>query len=307
MNKARVWIAFWLLALVWGSSFLFIKIALDDLTAFTLVSMRVGIGATGLLIIIVATGRKIPTDRQTLINLVIVGLLNTAIPFVLITWGENFIDSGVAGMLNGTVPLFSLVIAHFAVADDRFNMLKLIGLLMGFVGLVLIFSKDGLDNLLAFTPAAFKGQLAVLGAAICYAFAAVFIRHNMRHVEPVTMAGVAQVVAFFAVLIGAFALEQPLQSQLSSRTLFAVTWLGLLGVTVAYILYFYILSQWEATRSTLITYALPPTALILGAVVLDETITWHLFVGGALILGGIAVVNRQAQAAPAVASGESAA
>ena len=306
MSKLKVWGAFWLLSLVWGSSFLFIKIAVEDLTPLTLVTMRVGIGAAGLLLAILLTRRKIPRDRSIILKLIFTGLTGTAIPFVLITWGEQFIDSGLAGILNGTVPLFTLAIAHFALADERITWLRLGGLALGFVGMVVIFSNDLLaatsQPTIFETPGSIQGQLAIVLAALFYGVAAVFIRHNLRNVEPLIVAGGSQVVTLIVVAIGAFLFEAPLSSQLSGRSWFAIVWLGLLGVTLAFNLYFYVIREWSATRASLVTYVMPIVAVLLGAIVLDEVLKWQAFAGGALILGGIALVNRktrQASVAPA--------
>jgi drug/metabolite transporter (DMT)-like permease len=299
-GKARTWGAFWLLSLIWGASFLFIKIGLEDLQPFTLVAIRVGIGATALWAIIALTRRRLPHDLRTLLGLAFMGTFNTAIPFTLITWGEKFIDSGVAGILNATVPLFSLVIAHLALADERITRPRLAGLVLGFAGVVLIFSDDLLAGLaqahdrgLVAAFGSVQGQIAVVAAAVCYAATAVFVRRSLRHVEPVALAGGAQAVAFALAATGAFLLEAPLSSQISGRTLFAMSWLGLLGTCLAYILYFFIIGEWGATRATLVTYVLPVFAFILGAIVLDEKLTWRLLGGALLIFGGIALVNRR--------------
>jgi len=308
MQKARVWGAFLLLGTIWGSSFLFIKIGLEDLQPFTLVMLRVGIGTIGLWTIIALMRQPVSMDRHTLAILVFVAMFNTAVPFVLITWGEKFIASGVAGVLNATTPLFALVVAHFALSDERITRLRLLGLAIGFAGVVLIFSDElsaGVAQVRAGAGlgTAFgnvQGQLAVVLAAACYAITVVVTRRSLRHVEPLVLSGGAQAFAVVPVAISAFLFEDPLATQISGRTWFAVGWLGLLGTCLAYILYFFIIREMGATRASLVTYMLPVNAFLLGAIVLDEEITWRLIVGGVLIIGGIAIVNRQAaQADPA--------
>ena len=271
------------------------------LSAFTLVTIRVGLGALGLWTIIGLTGQALPRDRATLLGLLIVGTFNTAVPFVLITWGEQFIDSGVAGILNGTVPLFTLVVAHYALADERISWARFGGLMIGFVGLLLIFSDDlravfvqsngggglgaALGNL--------QGQLAVVLASISYSVAAVFIRRRLGHVRPLMIAGGGLLTAFVLVGSSALIIEQPFASQPGGQAWFAVGWLGLMGASLAYILYYYIIREWGATRASLVTYVMPIMAVILGAIVLSELLTWQVFAGGALILGGIVLVNRK--------------
>src|SRR5689334_17923247 len=132
------WIMFGLLGLIWGSSFLLIKIGLTGLDAFSLVAGRLTFAAISFTIFAFFTHRRLPKDRDTLIKLAIVGLTNTAIPFVLITWGENSIDSGLAGVLDATAPLFSLLIAHLALHDEKITLAKLLGLIAGFAGVVIL-------------------------------------------------------------------------------------------------------------------------------------------------------------------------
>src|SRR5258706_2873441 len=142
MMKYREWGLFFLISAIWGSSFLFIKLGLEELTPFTLVMLRLTFGAGGLWIIIAALRLPLPKDWGTIARLCLLGLTNTALPFALITWGETHIDSGVASVLNGTVPLFSLIIAHFFLADEKMTWLRLGGLITGFLGVTLIFSNS---------------------------------------------------------------------------------------------------------------------------------------------------------------------
>lgn len=305
MQDTKVWGAFLLLGSVWGSSFMFIKIGLESLDPFTLVALRVSIGALGLWTIIALTQGKLPRDRRTIVNLIIVGAVNTAIPFVLITWGEKFIASSVAGILNATTPLYTIIIAHFALSDERITWLRFAGLVVGFAGVVLIFSQDLLGGLAevragASVGVAFgnvQGQLAVVVAAICYALATTYTRRHLRHVQPLVVAGGTQVVASTMVAVSAVIFESPFANPISGRSWFAVGWLGLLGSCLAYILFYFIIREWGATRASLVTYILPVVAFVLGALVLDEVITWQVFVGGLLIIAGIAIVNRRARVA----------
>ena len=295
----RVTAAFIGTSLIWGTSFLFIKIVGEDLTPFTLVTLRTALGMTGLWIVVLLSRVKIPRDPALIAKLAFVGMLNTAIPFVLITWGERSIDSGVASVLNSTTPLFTLVIAHFALADERITSAKLIGLLLGFIGVFLIFSR-GIFG--ATSQNSLWGQLLVVIASAFYAVAAVYVRRYLRDVEPLLLAVFPVTAAFFAVGIGALILESPLSLQMSTTSLLSLIALGLLGTCAAYILYFYVMREWGATRATLVTYVIPVVGVSLGAILLSETIDWRLFVGFLMIVSGIAIVNRrkQTQQTPAV-------
>jgi drug/metabolite transporter (DMT)-like permease len=136
--KARDWLAFWTLGLIWGSSFLWIKIAVQDVGPFVLVGWRLLIGVLALGVVVLLRRPALPRDRRVLGMLALLGLTNTALPFVLISWGEQTIDSAVASILNGTVPLFAMVIAHRSMADERITASRLTGLLTGFAGVVIL-------------------------------------------------------------------------------------------------------------------------------------------------------------------------
>jgi drug/metabolite transporter (DMT)-like permease len=170
----RSWGAFLLLGLVWGSSFLWIKLALTELGPFTLVAFRLLFGAFGMAIVLWFRRPPFPRDTKTLSLLALMGLTNTALPFTLISWGQTSIDSGVASILNSTTPLFTLVIAHFFLEDERMNLPRAIGLLVGFIGILLLFSRDvGAEGF----RSSVLGQAAVVAAAISYAGSSVFAPH----------------------------------------------------------------------------------------------------------------------------------
>lgn len=293
--KLREWGAFGLLGLVWGSSFLWIKIAVQEIGPFTLVGFRLLFGVLGLLAVAAVRRPTLPRDGRTWRVLLFLGLINTALPFVLISWGEQFIDSAVASILNGTVPLFTLVIAHLFLHDDRITLARVLGLVTGFAGVVVLMSRDlepeGLrGNLL--------GQGAVLAAAISYAVASVYARRNLRGVQPLVQALVpllsADAVAWLAVPF----VEWPLQIPALPMTWLALLWLGLLGSCLAYLLYFYLLHALGPTRATMVTYVFPVVGLILGVVFLGERADWNLALGALLISASIGVVNWRPARAP---------
>jgi drug/metabolite transporter (DMT)-like permease len=286
------WGAFWLLGVIWGSSFLWIKIGVAEIGPITLVAFRLGFALLGLLVVFALQRRAVPRDSKTLWALVFMGVFNTAIPFALISWGETRIDSALASILNGTVPLFTIVIAHYWLSDEKITLMRVVGLIVGFLGVVVLVSRD-------FGPqgihSSILGQLAVLAAAVSYAVSATFSRRHLRGIAPVVQATsivfVADALAWAAVPLA----EQPLRWPVLPITWFALIWLGLLGSCVAYLLYFYLLNSVGATKSTLVTYVFPVIGLILGIIFLGESADWRLLVGSALVVGGIAVVNVKTQ------------
>lgn len=232
----------------------------------------------------------------------VAGVLNPVIPYVLITWGQQFVNSAVAGIINATVPLFTLPLAHFSARDERITLAKLSGLSVGFVGIVLIFGQGRMP--MTGSPAAMGandstvfGLLAMIGAAICYAGSMVYVRRNLRNTAPEVVAGASQGIAFLLTSISAAVLEAPLLSRISGATWAVVAWLGI-SSGLSYLLFYYVLSNWGTTRTSLVTYLVPLIAVLLGTIVLGEVITWHALAGGLLVIGGIATINREPQAKP---------
>jgi drug/metabolite transporter (DMT)-like permease len=296
----KYWWMFGALGLIWGSSFLLIKVAVDDFGPLPLVSVRIGLAALVMAGYLRLSGRRWPTTRRENLALLFVGVGNTAIPFTLITWGEQDIDSGLATVLNATVPLFTLVIAHFALADERINPQKVVGLLVGFAGVALLASRDAASVSVNSTA----GQVAVLAASAFYAISAVVIRRYLRRVDPFVIAGGSLMIGAVAVvLVTLVAAPLPRLGAIGLEAGAAVVVLALFNTVLAYFLFYGLIGVWGATRTTLVTYVLPPVGLTLGAIFLSETVDWKIVVGAALILSGIVSVNfrrRPRLAAPAV-------
>ncbi len=277
-----------MLGSIWGSSFLWIKIALVELGPFTLVGYRLLFGALGMLLVLLVLRPSFPKQRNTWAMLTLMGLTNTALPFVLISWGETAIDSGVASILNSTTPLFTLVIAHFFLSDERMTVPRALGLLLGFAGILLLFSRDvGLEGF----RAGLIGQAAVLVAAILYAGSSVFARRAFRNVPLLVQAAVPLFAADLLIWGGAFAVESPVSVPELPLTWTALIWLGLLGSCVAYLLYFYLINNVGSTRSTLVTYMFPVIGVALGVVFLGESLDARLVIGALMVVAGIGVVN----------------
>lgn len=286
--KLRDWVLFILLGAIWGSSFLWIKIALEEIGPFALVALRLLFGVLGLLVAVLLWRPSLPSRRWLWVGLGMLGVTNTALPFVLISWGEQHIDSSVASILNGAVPLFTLVIAHLFLRDERITLRKAIGLLTGFGGVVLLVGRDvgygaGRDAVL--------GQLAVLVAAISYASSSVFARRNLHEVSPILQAFASLAVADTVVWLAVPVFESPFGLPALPLTWLALVWLGLLGTCVAYILYFYLLQSIGATRATMVTYVIPVVGVVLGVIFLHERLDWFLGGGAALVIAGIGIVN----------------
>ena len=289
------------LGLIWGSSFLWIKVAIQEVDAFTLVGWRLLFGTLGMVAVIAIRRPPFPRGKSIWLALVVLGIINTALPFVLISWGEKSIDSAVASVLNSTVPLFTLVLAHLFLHDEPITARKAIGLLIGFGGVLALMARDlEAGNL----RAGILGQAAVLLAAVSYASASVFARRTMREISPLVQAFVPMAFADAIVWTAATQVGDPGRLPAIPITWVALLWLGLLGSCVAYLLYYNLLHAVGATRAVMVTYMFPVVGVALGVLFLDELADWHLLVGAALVVVSIAVVNWRPKVAAVAAQAD---
>ena len=282
------WLLFILLGFLWGSSYLFIKIGVDaGLQPFTLVSLRLLIGLA-LLVAVVGIAREgLPREASAYGHLVVMGFFSVALPFMLITWAEQSVDSSLAAVLTGAVPLFVIPFAALILRDERITLNKIAGILVGLVGVAIV---------VGFDPASLVGEellaeLALIGATISYAIGGVYARRNVHGMRPMIPALFQVAFALVMVAIPAILLEGPIRIDIRPEALFAVIWLGLLGSGAAYLVFFRLLGHWGATRTSLVAYLLPIWGILLGAIVLAEPVDVRLILGTALVIGGIALVN----------------
>jgi drug/metabolite transporter (DMT)-like permease len=281
------WLVFFGLGIMWGSSYLFIKLAVDSFGTFTLISMRLAIGAALLWVVVRLTRTALPRDRRVYGHLLVMATVNIAIPFTLITWAEQSVDSALAAILNSTVPLFVLVIAPLFLPEEPIRLNAVVGLAVGFSGVVLLVSPGLVDA--SGDPA---GELAMLGSSLAYACGNVYARRNV-HGLPTLIPAVFQ-VTFGLLIVGGLALlvERPWATATPDPVAwFSVIWLGVFGSGFAYLAYFRLLSRWGATRTSLVAYLLPVVGIALGFVVLGEAIGPTLIAGAALVILGVALVN----------------
>lgn len=285
--KTKHWIAFITLGLIWSSSFLWIKIGVREIGPTSLVAFRMLFGALTAVAIALYQKSTWPTDKKTLVNFAVIGPVSLAIPIFLISWGEQTIDSAVASVLNATVPLFTIVISHYWLHDDKMTPQKVIGLLTGFAGILILFSKDLIDS----RHSNILGQLAVVLASLFYAGGAVFIRKVTAHVEGMSRNALPLITAtIFIWLIGPVTEKQFLIPALPI-TWVAVLWLGVFGSGFAMLMFYYLLHEIGPTRTSLVTYIFPVGGVILGVVFLGEELSWQLLAGTALIIASLFVAN----------------
>lgn len=283
------WLFLITLSILWGGSFFFVGVAVRALPPFTIVTLRVVFAALVLLAIVRAMGLKMPSDRKLWAAFVGMGILNNVIPFSLIVWGQTYIASSLASILNATTPLFTVIVAHFLTTDEKMNPWRLIGVLIGFFGVVLMIGPDALRGL----DANVMAQIAVLAAALAYAFAGVYGRRfrSMGVAPLVTATG--QVTASSLLLIPlALAVDRPWTLSMPSPEVWgALIGLAVFSTAVAYILYFRILATAGATNVLLVTFLIPVSAILLGTVFLREHLALEHFVGMGLIGLGLAAID----------------
>jgi drug/metabolite transporter (DMT)-like permease len=281
------WLLFATLGFAWGSSYLWIKIGVETLPPFTLIAARLVIAALLLGVVLRLTGLTLPRDRRVYGHLLVMAIVNIALPFFLIAWGEQSIDSALASILNSTVPLFTIVLAALALHDEAITVNRLVGLVLGFGGVVLLTSR----NLAGAGDSSLWGELAIVGSSISYAAGAVYARRNVRGLSPMIPAFFQ--VFFALVITGSLALllERPWALSLAPDAGAAILWLGLLGSGLAYPIFFRLLRSWGPTRTSLVAYVLPVVGILLGVIVLRESVDARVLGGTALIVGGVALVN----------------
>jgi len=280
------WLIFLGLGFIWGSSYLFIKLAVDDFGTSTLVALRLLIGAALLWTVVLVARQALPREPRMYGHLIVMAVINIMIPFLLITWAEQSVESSLAAILTSPVPLFTIVLSAFFLTDEPIRVNGLVGLLVGFVGVVLVVSP-GLTG----QGSSITGELALLGAAVSYACGAVYARRNVRGLAPMVPA-VFQ-VTFAAIMASTLALvlEHPWTATPDTEAIFSIVWLGILGSGVAYLFVFRLFKNWGATRTTLVAYEIPVWGIVLGFLVLGEPVGPQLIAGTALIITGVALVN----------------
>lgn len=287
MRSSRAdWLVFLALGFMWGSSYLFIKIGVEDFGTFTLVALRLIIGAALLWTVTRLARKRLPRDARVYGHLLVMALVNITIPFLLITWAEQSVESALAAVLTSLVPLFVVILAPVFIHDEPLRVNGIVGLVVGFIGVVVLTSREltgAGSNLLS--------DLALVGSSVSYAAGAVYSRRNVRGLDPMIPATFQ--VTFAALMTAAIALllEHPWDARPGPQGIFAIIWLGLLGSGLAYLGFFRLLGRWGATRTALVAYVLPVVGIVLGFVVLQEPIDGRMILGTALIIGGVALVN----------------
>ena len=283
------WAFLILLSLLWGGSFFFVEIALRELSPFTIVFVRLSFGALGLFGVMAYLGLSFPRNLRVWVSFFCLGLFNNAVPFGLLVWGQVHLASGVAAIFNATTPLFTLVIAHFFTADEKITPMRLLGICIGVCGVATLIGAKFEDS----SGFVLLASCACLGAACSYGVAGVFARRFLASgIAPMTAATGQVFAASILLLPLALIFDQPWNLPLPNLAIPAsLVAIGLLSTSLAYVLYFRILTTAGATNLSLVTLLVPASAIVLGVGILDEQLLPKHIVGMALIALGLITID----------------
>ena len=277
------------LSVLWGGSFYFVGIAVKALPPFTIVFLRVAIAALALHLALALAGLRFPVSRPVLLACLGMGLLNNVIPFCLIVYGQQTIASGLASILNATTPLFTVLLTHVLTTDEKITPSKLLGVVLGFIGVVVMIGGSVLagigDDLLA--------QIAVLSAAFTYGLAGVFGRRFKALGVPPLATAAGQVTASSLIMLPVMAvIDRPWTLNAPGPDVWlALIGLALISTAAAYVLFFHILATSGATNLLLVTFLIPIPAIMLGNLRLGESLEAKHYFGMALIGCGLSAID----------------
>jgi drug/metabolite transporter (DMT)-like permease len=296
------------LACTWGGSFLFIKYILEGTDPIEVALGRVALGAAAVGAYMLVARRRLRWSPGLVARVSVMAVMNNVIPFILIPVGEEHISSGTASILNATVPIFTSVFAVAALDEEHLTPARLTGLLLAFVGVGVLTGNDVLD----ITSANVLGELAVVGAAASYGVGTVYTRQTLQGQDPVSVSLIQLTLAtLFLAPVAVIAAGGAPDYSLSTKGYASLAALGLAGTGLAYIAFFWLIENLGSVRATLVTYIVPIIAVVLGWLVLDESVGVNTIAGGLLIVAGVASVMRgqapvrrpRAEAVRAVAAG----
>ena len=283
------WLLLITLSILWGGSFFFVGVVVEALPPLTIVTLRVFFAAIALLVIVYFSGLRMPSNPTVWLAFIGMGVLNNVIPFILIVWGQTHIASGLASILNATTPLFTVVAAHFLTKDEKMSTLKILGVVFGLTGVVIMIGQEAFGGL----EDSILGQIAVLGAAISYSFAGIYGRRfRQLGIKPVVTA-TGQVTASSLLLIPlALFYDRPFTLPMPGVEIWlAIVSLALFSTALAYILYFRILSTAGATNVLLVTLLVPISAILLGTAILGEQLELKHMIGMGMISIGLLSID----------------
>ena len=284
MKPRLVWL---LLCCIWGSTWLFIKLGLEDLPPFTFAGIRFVIAVAILSTIIALRRLSLPKTSRDWLLLVISGILAFCVNYGLLFWGEQYISSGLAAVLQSTIPAFGLVIAHFYLPGEKMTPTKILGIVLGVIGVAVIFSNQ-LD---VAGPRALAGCAALVVSSVGAAYSNVLVKTYGKHLDPAILAGGQMFFGLIPLLLIGIPWEgSPLNFRWTPMAVVALFYLAIVGSVVAFLLYYWLVQNMDVTKTMLIALVTPVVAVILGMLVLNEELHWRTLLGGLMIISGIGII-----------------
>ncbi|MGZ5430005.1 MAG: DMT family transporter [Thermoanaerobaculia bacterium] len=274
------------LCLIWSSTWLFIKLGLADLPPVSFAGIRFVVAASVIWGIVAIRRTPLPKGARAWGFLALTGFLAFSLNYGLLFWGEQRTSSGLAAVLQATIPAFGLVVAHFLLPSDRMTLPKVLGVSLGIAGVAVIFS----DRATLAGPDALRGGIAIVAGAFAVALSNVLVKSRGESFDPVILAGVQMTFGLVPLVVAGFLLEgSPFAFRWTPRAVLSVLYLALVGSVIAFLLFYWLLRRMDVTKVLLIALVTPVLAVALGAAVLGERLGGRTFVGTAIILGGISL------------------
>lgn len=284
----RAWTELTLLGLIWGASFLSIRIALDTIPVMTSVLHRVFWATLVLWGVVLIKRLPVPREPRIWAAFLVMGLLNNVLPFSLMSWGQLYVNTGLTSILNAATAIFGVLLAAVFFADERLNRLRLLGIVLGFLGVTIAI---GLRNFTGLNPGNL-GQVAILSGTISYALAAVWARRHLDSLSP-QVAAAGMLTASTLMMIPITLMVDGVPSvDLPWQTWVAIGYYSIIATALAYLLYYRVLALAGSGNLMLVTLVIPPVAILLGALVRDETLQPSAYAGFAVLAAGLIILNR---------------
>jgi drug/metabolite transporter (DMT)-like permease len=281
MKSRLVWLV---LCCIWGSTWLFIKLGLHDLPPLTFAGIRFVIAELILFALILARKVPLPVKRRDWIFLAVTGVLSFSFNYGLVFWGEQYISSGLAALLQSTLPLFGLIIAHFYLPGERMTVPRIAGVVLGVFGVAVIFS----NQLQVSGRGALWGSAALVLSALCAAYANVLVKTYGLNLQPSVLAAGQMLFGLVPLLLIGIPLEgNPLNYRWTPIAVVSLFYLAIVGTVIAFLLYYWLIHNMDVTKTMLIALVTPVVAVILGMLVLKEEMHWRTLIGGAMIIAGL--------------------
>lgn len=286
-DRLKISLGFVFASLIWGSTWLVIKSGLESIPPFYGAAFRFILAVIVLWIIIKIKNIPIPFDKDSINIYLISGLLSFSVPFAMVYWGQQYIPSGLSSILFALYPFFVGVLSHFFLPNEPLNIFKIIGVVLGFSGIIMIFADD-ISWASELTNA---GMIAIIGSSFLQALSLVLIKKYGKDVNPFHLNIGGMVIGVVVLLLFAIVSEDASKIKFDFIGIGSILYLGIFGSVIAFSIYFWMLKRVEAVFLSLLAFVTPILAVILGGVVLNEKLDFHIFQGAALVLAGILISN----------------